>query len=121
MDGRTGGEPSLRRREGVDRDSGGDGALSGAMRLGDPERAAEVLQGNHDSMKAMVTRALGGATLAWSDARAPCLANLRTLNGYLQDLDHTAQEAISRPLASATTTDCARREPGSKAGTRVRL
>jgi hypothetical protein len=95
--GRTGGELNLRRREDVDRDSGGDGALSGAMRLGDPERAAEVLRENQDNMKVKVTRALGGAALAWSDARAPCLANLRPLNGHLQDLDHTAREAILRP------------------------
>ncbi len=97
VDGRTGGEPSLRLREGVDWDSVGDGALSGAMRLSDPERATEVLRENQDSMKAKVTRALGGAALAWSDARAPCLANLRALNGHLQDLDHTAREAILRP------------------------
>lgn len=97
MDGRTGGESSLRRRAGVEQDIDGDSALSGAMRLGDPERAAEVLRENQDSMKAKVTRALGGAALAWSDARAPCLANLRALHRHLQDLDHTAREAILRP------------------------
>ena len=39
---------------------------------------------------------LGGRTLAWSDARAPCLANLQVLAGHLHDVDPTAREAILR-------------------------
>ena len=52
---------------------------------------------NQDRIKATVTRALGGAALAWSEARAPCLATLRPLTGHLGDVEHTIREAILRP------------------------
>ena len=81
----------------VEQDSGRAGELSGALRMGDPGRAEEVLRENQDRTKARVTKALGGAALAWSDARAPCLATLRPLNGHLRGLGHTAREAILRP------------------------
>ena len=68
-----------------------------ALRVGDPGRAEEVLRENQDRLKAKVTEALGGAPLAWSEARAPCLASLRPLTVHLRDLDHTAREAILRP------------------------
>ena len=82
---------------GVGQDSDRGREFSGALRMGDPGRAEEVLRENQDRTKARVTKVLGGAALAWSDARAPCLATLRPLNGHLRDLDHTAREAILRP------------------------
>jgi hypothetical protein len=65
--------------------------------MGDPGRAEEVFRENQDRIKGRVTKALGGAALAWSDARAPCLPTLRPLTGHLCDLDHTVRETILRP------------------------
>ena len=56
-----------------------------------------MLRENQDRIKARVTRALGGAALTWSEARATCLATLRPLTGHLGDVEHTIREAILRP------------------------
>ena len=81
----------------MEREGGEDGGHGRALRMGDPGRAEEVLRENQERLKARVTRALGGAALAWSDARAPCLATLRPLTGYLDDVENTVREAILRP------------------------
>ncbi len=85
------------RPTGVDHDIGGDGSQSGAMWLGDPDTAERVFRENQDSLKSKVKRTLGGAALAWSDSRAPCLTSLRVLRGYLQNLDHISKESVLQP------------------------
>ncbi len=57
---------------------------------------ARRLRENQDSLKSKVKRTLGDSALVWSDSRVPCLTSLRVLSGYLQNLDHTTQEAILR-------------------------
>jgi len=57
-------------------------------------RAAEVLQANQEQLKTKVSVTLGGVPIQWSDARSPCLKDLRVLTFHLQNLEMTRREAI---------------------------
>ena len=65
-------------------------------------RAAEVLRGNQEQLKARVSAALGNAPVQWSDARSPCLKDLGLLVPHLQGLETTRREAILFDQTQAT-------------------
>ena len=65
-------------------------------------RAAEVLRGNQEQLKARVSAVLGNAPAQWSDARSPCLKDLGLLVPYLQGLETTRREAILFDQTQAT-------------------
>ena len=65
-------------------------------------RAAEVLKGNQEQLKARVSAALGNAPVQWSDARSPCLKDLGLLVPHLQGLETTRREAIFFDQTQAT-------------------
>jgi hypothetical protein len=65
-------------------------------------RAAEVLRGNQEQLKARVTVVLGNVPVKWSDARSPCLKDLGVLVVHLQGLETTRREAILFDRTQAT-------------------
>jgi hypothetical protein len=65
-------------------------------------KAAEVLQANQEQLKTKVSVALGGVPVQWSDARSPCLKDLRVLTSHLQNLEITRREAILFDQTQAT-------------------